>query len=350
MRQGDPEMKILVTGGCGFIGSNFIRYLFETYSDCEIVNLDALTYAGNLANLQDIAENSRYHFVHGRIEDSQTVETVVSRGVDAIVNFAAESHVDRSIQDAGAFLTTNVLGTQNLLDAARRHKVARFLQVSTDEVYGELGTEGYFTETTLLAPRSPYSASKAAADHLVLAAFSTFGLPVLITRCCNNYGPYHFPEKLIPLMILNAMRDKPLPVYGNGRNVRDWIYVADHCRAIDRVLREGRVGEVYNVGSRCERENIEVVREILGILEKPETLITYVEDRLGHDKRYAIDPHKIETELGWKPVFEFPDALRATVRWYQQNPSWWQKILSGEYQTYYETLYGSRKPADSIRH
>ncbi len=338
-------MKVLVTGGCGFIGSNFVRHLLETHPDCEVVNLDALTYAGNLANLQDMAENSRYHFVQGRIEDFQTVETIVSQGVEAIVNFAAESHVDRSILDARAFLTTNVLGTQNLLDATRRHKIGRFLQVSTDEVYGELGPEGYFTETTPLAPRSPYSASKAAADHLVLAAFCTFGLPVLITRCCNNYGPYHFPEKLIPLIILNAMHDKPLPVYGNGRNVRDWIYVLDHCRAIDAVLHGGRPGEVYNVGSRCERENIEVVREILEILGKPESLITHVEDRLGHDKRYAIDPHKIETELGWKPVVQFKEALRSTVLWYQQHPAWWQEILSGEYQTYYETLYGSRKSA-----
>jgi dTDP-glucose 4,6-dehydratase len=341
-------MKILVTGGCGFIGSNFIRYLFETYPDCEIVNLDALTYAGNLANLQDVAKNERYEFVHGRIEDFQTVETIVSQGLDAIVNFAAESHVDRSILDAGAFLTTNVLGTQNLLDAARRHQIGRFLQVSTDEVYGELGPEGYFTETTPLAPRSPYSASKAAADHLVLAAFSTFGLPVLITRCCNNYGPYHFPEKLIPLMILNALHDKPLPVYGNGRNVRDWIYVVDHCRAIDTVLRAGRPGEVYNVGSRCERENIEVVREILALLGKPENLISYVEDRLGHDKRYAIDPRKIETELNWKPIYQFPEALRSTVLWYQQHPAWWQEILNGEYQTYYKTLYGNRQTAEKV--
>ncbi|HNY26378.1 MAG TPA: dTDP-glucose 4,6-dehydratase [Candidatus Sumerlaeota bacterium] len=340
-------MRVLVTGGCGFIGSNFVRHLLETYPDYEIVNLDALTYAGNLANLQDVADSPRYTFVHGRIEDTQTVENIVSQGVDAIVNFAAESHVDRSILDASAFLTTNVMGTQNLLDAARRHKIGRFLQVSTDEVYGELGPEGYFTETTPLAPRSPYSASKTAADHLVLAAFSTFGLPVLITRCCNNYGPWHFPEKLIPLMILNAMRDKPLPVYGNGRNVRDWIYVLDHCRAIDRVLHAGRVGEVYNVGSRCERENIEVVREILAILGKPESLIAYVEDRLGHDKRYAIDPHKIETELGWKPIFQFPEALRSTVRWYQEHTAWWQEILSGEYQSYYETLYGNRKSAQA---
>ncbi|MFP4579832.1 MAG: dTDP-glucose 4,6-dehydratase [Candidatus Sumerlaeia bacterium] len=335
-------MKILVTGGCGFIGSNFVRMMLESYPDYEIVNLDCLTYAGNLKSLQDLEGNPRHEFVRGHIEDAEVVEKIVADGVDAIVNFAAESHVDRSILDASAFLKTNILGTQNLLEAARRHNVERYLQVSTDEVYGELGDTGYFTEETPLAPRSPYSASKASADMFVQAAYATFGQPVLITRCCNNYGPFHFPEKLIPLMIINALHDKPLPVYGDGRNVRDWIYVLDHCRGVDMVLHHGKPGEVYNIGARSEEENINVVKKILEILGKPESLITYVKDRPGHDRRYAIDPSKVETEIGWKPKYTFEQALQDTVQWYLDNRVWWEEIINGGYQDYYEKQYGER--------
>lgn len=335
-------MKLLVTGGCGFIGSNYIRYVLEKRPDVEVINLDALTYAGNLENLKDLENHPRYRFVKGSIADPATVEKVFAEAIDGVVNFAAESHVDRSILDARAFIETNVLGTQLLLDAARKHKVERFLQVSTDEVYGELGQSGFFTESTPLAPRSPYSASKASADHLVMAAYTTFGLPVLITRCCNNYGPYQFPEKLIPLMIINALHDKPLPVYGKGENVRDWIYVLDHCSAVDAVFFEGEPGQVYNVGARCEKQNIEVVKTLLKLLNKPETLITYVEDRPGHDLRYAIDPVRLEKEIGWSPDYAFETALEETVQWYLTREGWWRNIISGAYQDYYQEQYGKR--------
>jgi dTDP-glucose 4,6-dehydratase len=335
-------MKILVTGGCGFIGSNFIRQMLGRHPEYQIVNLDSLTYAGNLQSLKDLEGDHRYTFVRGEIQDFEIVEGIVSQGLDAIVNFAAESHVDRSILDAGAFLSTNILGTQNLLEAARRHEVPRFLQVSTDEVYGELGEDGFFTEETPLAPRSPYSASKASADLFVMAAYATFNQPVLITRCCNNYGPYHFPEKLIPLMIINALNDKSLPVYGDGLYVRDWIYVLDHCSAVDMVLHKGRFGQVYNVGSRSEMRNIDVVKRILAILGKPESLITHVKDRLGHDRRYAIDPTKIEREIGWRPAHSFEKALQDTVEWYLTNRGWWEGVISGDYKEYYERQYGGR--------
>ncbi len=323
--------KLLVTGGSGFIGSNFIRYMFETYPKIAIINLDALTYAGNPDNLAGFTDKYDYTFCHGDITDEKVVDKLLEQGVDGIVHFAAESHVDRSIADPSIFVKTNVLGTQVLLDGARKYGIKKFLQVSTDEVYGTLGEEGYFTEETPLAPNSPYSASKAGADMLVRAYHETFGLNVSITRCSNNYGPYQFPEKLIPLMISNATEDKPLPIYGDGLNVRDWLYVEDHCRAIDIVLRNGKSGEVYNIGGNTEKTNIEIVKTILEKLGKPESLITFVKDRPGHDRRYAIDSSKIQKELGWTPKYSFETGMEQTINWYRDNQQWLNSIKTGEY-------------------
>ncbi|WPK12468.1 dTDP-glucose 4,6-dehydratase [Lysinibacillus louembei] len=335
-------MKILVTGGAGFIGSNFVNYMVEKYPAYKIVNVDALTYAGNLENLKQSEGKSNYQFVKADVTDVAMMDQLIGDKVDAVINFAAESHVDRSITNPGIFVQTNIQGTQVLLDAAKKYNVKKYLQVSTDEVYGSLGEEGYFTEQTPLAPNSPYSASKAGADLLVLAYHETFGLPVNITRCSNNYGPFHFPEKLIPLMIINALNDKQLPVYGDGKNVRDWLHVLDHCSAIDLVLHKGVNGEVYNVGGHNEKTNVEVVKEILKQLGKPETLIKYVEDRLGHDRRYAIDPTKLQQELGWEPKYTFETGLKETVQWYLDNKEWWENIISGDYQNYYTEQYGGK--------
>jgi len=335
-------MKLLVTGGAGFIGANYVQQVLATHPDDEIVTLDLLTYAGNLANLEPVLENPRHRFVRGDIADADAVASAIGDGVDAIVNFAAESHVDRSIADAGAFLATNVTGTQVLLDAARKHGVARFLQVSTDEVYGSLGPTGLFREDTPIQPNSPYAASKASADLLVRAAHHTHGLPAVITRCSNNYGPYQFPEKLIPLFVTNALAEQPLPLYGDGRQVRDWIHVEDHCRGVDLVLRKGRVGEVYNLGGGNERENVAIAALILDALGKPPSLVRHVTDRLGHDRRYAIDATKIERELGWKPQREFASGLRDTIEWYRAHRAWWEAIKSGAYLDYYERMYGDR--------
>src|SRR6266542_4527435 len=333
---------VLVTGGCGFIGSNFIRYLLEAEPDVAVVNLDALTYAGNPTNLADLADHPRYRFVHGSITDRDVVRALFKEGVAAVLNFAAESHVDRSIHDAGPFILTNVLGTQVLLDAAREFKVEKYVQVSTDEVYGSLGPTGAFTEETPLAPNSPYAASKAAADLLVRSYVHTFGLPAVITRCSNNYGPYQFPEKLIPLFVTNLLRDESVPVYGDGQNVRDWVHVRDHCAALHQVWRHGRAGEVYNVGGRCELTNLELTFTLLEVMGKPNSLVRYVKDRPGHDRRYAIDCAKIEGELGWRPRVSFAEGLRDTVKWYQANAAWVAGVRSGEYLKYYEQQYGRR--------
>lgn len=339
-------MNILVTGGAGFIGANFVYYELENHSDDRIVCIDALTYAGNLATLDAAMGHSNFRFVKADIADRDAVESLFSEeSFDVVVNFAAESHVDRSIENPELFLKTNVMGTQVLMDACRKFNVPRYHQVSTDEVYGDLPLdrpELFFTEETPIHTSSPYSASKAAADLLVLAYYRTFGLPVTISRCSNNYGPYHFPEKLIPLMISRALADQSLPVYGKGDNVRDWLYVEDHCSAIDLIIRNGRIGEVYNIGGHNERTNLEVVKTILSELDKPETLISYVTDRLGHDRRYAIDPTKITGELGWAPKTYFDDGIKKTIRWYLDNRSWWENILSGDYQAYYEKMYGNR--------
>lgn len=335
-------MRILVTGGAGFIGSNFVRYMLDRYPQYSIVNLDLLTYAGNLENLKGLEENSRHRFVQGDICDKETVETLAAAGLDAIVNFAAESHVDRSIVDASAFLRTNVTGTYVLLETARKYKIGRFVQVSTDEVYGSLGPEGAFTEQTPLAPNSPYAASKASADLFVRAFYHTFQYPAVITRCSNNYGPYQFPEKLIPLLISNALTDKPLPIYGDGLYVRDWLFVEDHCAAVDTVLHHGRPGEVYNIGGHNEKTNLEIVRLILERLGKPSSLIRHVQDRPGHDRRYAIDAAKIEQELGWRPKTMFQDGIQLTLDWYLKNRDWVEHIRSGEYMRYYEKMYDRR--------
>ncbi|MGG2198132.1 MULTISPECIES: dTDP-glucose 4,6-dehydratase [Paenibacillus] len=335
-------MKILVTGGAGFIGSNFVIYMLNQYPDYEIINLDALTYAGNLENLSRVENNPRYAFVKGDISDRSVVEDICSKGIDAVINFAAESHVDRSILEPEIFVKTNVLGTQVLLDAAKKYGVKKFVHVSTDEVYGTLGETGLFTESTPLSPNSPYSASKAGSDLLVRAYHETFGLNVNITRCSNNYGPYQFPEKLIPLMIANALNKRDLPVYGDGLNIRDWLYVEDHCSAIDLVLHKGINGEVYNIGGNNERTNIEIVKTILAELDKPESLIKYVDDRLGHDRRYGIDATKIVTELGWEPRYPFEKGIKATIQWYLDHQDWWKRIQSGDYQMYYEQQYGAR--------
>jgi dTDP-glucose 4,6-dehydratase len=337
-------MKLLVTGGCGFIGSNFVLYLLETHPDVSIINLDLLTYAGNFENLQDTAPyGERHRFVRGDIADRELVDGLMSEKPHAVVNFAAESHVDRSILDASAFVKTNVLGTQVLLDSCRAHGIGRFLQISTDEVYGSLGpSDEAFTEKHQLAPNSPYAASKAAADLLVRAYHKTHGLEVVITRCSNNYGPYQFPEKLIPLMISNALQDKDLPVYGDGLNVRDWIHVVDHCRAVDLVLRKGASGEIYNIGGNNEYPNIDIVKHILARLRKPDSLLKYVKDRPGHDRRYAMDASKLTAELGWEPAISFEDGMNQTISWYIEHEAWWQRIKTGEYLSYYETWYGNR--------
>ncbi|MDO4563056.1 MAG: dTDP-glucose 4,6-dehydratase [Clostridia bacterium] len=339
-------MKILVTGGAGFIGANFVYYMLEKHPEDDIVCLDALTYAGNLETLEKALKNSKFKFVRGDIADRATVnELFAAEKFDVVVNFAAESHVDRSILNPEIFLVTNVLGTQVLLDAAKEYGAARYHQVSTDEVYGDLPLDRpdlFFTEETPIHTSSPYSASKAAADLLTLAYYRTYNLPVTISRCSNNYGPYHFPEKLIPLMIANALNDKPLPVYGEGKNVRDWLYVTDHCRAIDLIIRGGKVGEVYNIGGHNEKANIDVVKLILKELGKGEELITYVTDRKGHDMRYAIDPTKIHNELGWLPETSFDTGIKQTVKWYLDNRTWWENIISGEYMDYYKKMYEGR--------
>lgn len=331
---------IMVTGGAGFIGSNFIRYLLGTDPSVHVINYDCLTYAGNPANLADFRHDSRYRFVKGDITDRSAVRQAVGSGVDCILNFAAESHVDRSIQDSGPFVRTNVLGTQVLLDAVRELGIKRYVQVSTDEVYGSLGPTGSFTEETPLAPNSPYAASKAAGDLLVRSYVHTFHTPAVITRCSNNYGPYQFPEKLIPLFITNLLQDESVPVYGDGLNVRDWIHVRDHCAALDLVWRKGQAGEVYNIGGRCERTNLELTHALLDAVGKPTSLIRYVKDRPGHDRRYAIDCSKIERELGWRPSFAFADGLKETVHWYQEHADWVANIRTGEYLKYYQKQYG----------
>ncbi|MFZ1979080.1 MAG: dTDP-glucose 4,6-dehydratase [Bacteroidota bacterium] len=337
-------MNVFVTGGAGFIGSNFIRYNLENHPEYRIINYDKLTYAGNLENLSGVEKNPSYIFEKGDICDRENVlRCLKDYQIDMIVHFAAESHVDRSILGSAEFVQTNIVGTSVLLDAAKEVGIGRFLQVSTDEVYGSLGGSGFFTETTPLHPNSPYSASKASADMLALAYQHTFGLPVVVTRCSNNYGPYQFPEKLIPLMIVNALHDKPLPVYGDGMNVRDWLHVLDHCSAIDAVLQRGTIGEVYNIGGNNEKANLEIVRLILKNLNKLESLITYVTDRLGHDRRYAIDSSKIQHELNWKPSYTFERGMSETIEWYKDHTSWWERIISGEYKEYYKNLYGNRK-------
>ena len=335
--------NILVTGGAGFIGSNFVRMALAEHPDCAVVNLDKLTYAGNLENLAGIESHEQYRFVHGDICDGPLVEQVIDEhAIDTIVNFAAESHVDRSIDGPRIFIETNVTGTLTLLQAARDKNIDGFLQVSTDEVYGALGPEGKFTEQTRLSPNSPYSASKAGADHLVHAFGHTWGLNYNITRCSNNYGPYQFPEKLIPLMIHNALHNKELPVYGDGMQVRDWLYVYDHCTAIWRVLEQAPPGEIYNIGGCNEKPNIEVVKLILARLGKPETLVRHVTDRLGHDRRYAIDASKIMNELGWRPSVTFEEGIVRTIDWYLSNEQWLANVVSGEYQQYYEKMYNGR--------
>ncbi len=336
-------MKLFVTGGAGFIGSNFIHHLLSSDSDWELTNYDALTYAGNLENLAQLKDDPRYRFVKGDVSNPQELTNALDDSFDAIVHFAAESHVDRSIEGARIFLETNVLGTQVLLERARELGGMRFVMVSTDEVYGSLGPqEEAFSENTPLAPNSPYSASKASADLLCRAYHHTFGLPVIVTRCSNNYGPYQFPEKLIPLMISNALQEEPLPVYGDGKNVRDWLYVRDHCSAIEAVLKEGRPGEIYNIGGDSQRENIQVVRRLLEILGKPESLIRYVGDRPGHDRRYAIDASKITQELGWRPQMGFEEGLAETVQWYLEHGEWLEQVRSGEYRAYYQRMYSGR--------
>ena len=337
-------MTIIVTGGAGFIGSNFIFYMLNKHPEYRIVCLDKLTYAGNLSTLAPVMDNPQFRFVKADICDSKAVEGLFEEEhPDIVVNFAAESHVDRSIEDPGIFLKTNILGTQVLMDACRKYGIQRYHQVSTDEVYGDLPLDRpdlFFTEETPIHTSSPYSSSKAGADLLVLAYYRTYGLPVTISRCSNNYGPYHFPEKLIPLMIANALNDKPLPVYGEGLNVRDWLYVEDHCRAIDLIIHKGKVGEIYNIGGHNERRNIDVVKTVLGHLSKPESLITYVKDRAGHDLRYAIDPEKISSQLGWEPETCFDEGMKKTVEWYLENQKWVDDIKSGEYAEYARRIYG----------
>jgi dTDP-glucose 4,6-dehydratase len=335
--------NILVTGGAGFIGSNFLHYMLKTHPEYSFINFDKLTYAGNLENLKSIETNKNYRFVKGDICDKQKVASTIEEfHIDAVIHFAAESHVDRSIVGAAVFIETNVLGTQTLLEAVKGKGIERFLQVSTDEVYGSLGEVGKFTEATPLHPNSPYAASKASADLLCMAYQHTFNLPVVITRCSNNYGPYQFPEKLIPLMIANAIYDKPLPVYGKGTNVRDWLHVLDHCEAIDVVLHKGKVGEVYNIGGNNEWKNIDIVKLLLTHLNKPESLITYVTDRLGHDLRYSIDASKIKKDLGWQPRYTFEKGITETIGWYLNNKDWWQRIISGDYKDYYKKMYENR--------
>ena len=339
-------MTILVTGGAGFIGSNFIYLLLSERPDWKIICVDALTYAANIHTLNEALTHPNFIFYKEDIRNREGINTIFEKEKpDVVVNFAAESHVDRSIENPEIFLQTNILGTQVLMDACRKYGIQRYHQVSTDEVYGDLPLDRpdlFFTETTPIHTSSPYSSSKAGADLLVMAYHRTYGLPVTISRCSNNYGPYHFPEKLIPLMIANALADKPLPVYGEGLNVRDWLYVEDHCRAIDLIIHKGKVGEVYNVGGHNEMKNIDIVKLICKELGKPESLITHVEDRKGHDMRYAIDPTKIHNELGWLPETKFEDGIKKTIKWYLENREWWETIISGEYQNYYEKMYGNR--------
>lgn len=330
--------KILITGGAGFIGSNFVKYINDKYPDYEIVNFDLLTYCGNLENLKDIEFNDNYSFVKGNISDNDLVADTI-KGCDYVVNFAAESHVDRSIKDPEIFIKSNVFGTQVLLNAALNEGIEKYVQISTDEVYGSLGQTGYFTEETPLQPNSPYSASKASGDLITRAYYQTFEMPVNITRCSNNYGPYQFPEKLIPLMISNALENKDLPVYGDGKNIRDWLHVYDHCTAIDLVLHDGKPGEVYNIGGNNEKKNIEIVKLILKYLDKDDSLIKFVDDRLGHDRRYAIDSTKIQEELGWKPKYTFETGIKETIEWYLENQDWIEQVKSGEYQEYYRKMY-----------
>jgi len=339
-------MKILVTGAAGFIGANFVYYELDRHPDDEIVGFDALTYAGNLETLDAALQNPRFRFVKGDITDRAAIDELFKEEkFDIVINFAAESHVDRSIEDPGIFIRTNIFGTQVLMEAARKYETPRYHQVSTDEVYGDLPLDRpdlMFTEETPIKTSSPYSASKAAADLLVNAYVRTYGLPATISRCSNNYGPYQFPEKLIPLMIANCLADKPLPVYGEGLNVRDWLYVDDHNKAIDIIARSDRVGQVYNIGGHNEMKNIDIVKLILAYLDKPESLITYVTDRKGHDMRYAIDPAKITGELGWAPETKFADGIKLTIDWYLNNKAWWERIISGEYQNYYKKMYEGR--------
>ncbi len=334
-------MRVLVTGGAGFIGSNFIRCLLKCEKDYHVINLDKLTYAGNLENLSDLADVRNYEFVRGDICDETLVDRILEKGVEAVINFAAESHVDRSLYEPDIFIQTNVVGLQVLLRAAMRHKIGKFLQISTDEVYGSLGPkDAKFREDFPLAPNSPYSASKAAGDLLARSFFKTYGFPVVVTRCSNNYGPFQFPEKLIPLFVTNALENKPLPVYGDGLNVRDWIHVEDHCRALEMILEKGRAGEFYNVGGEGERTNLEITKTILQILGKPDSLVRYVADRPGHDRRYAIDFSKIQKEIGWKPIHSLEEGLKQTVRWYMDHEDWWLRIKSGAYREFYERHYG----------
>lgn len=334
---------LLVTGGAGFIGSNYIRTILTERDDIEIINVDKLTYAGNLENLTEIESKKNYTFIKGDITNNELIEYIFTKyKIDEVVNFAAESHVDRSILGSEVFYRTNVMGTNVLLEASRRHEVKKYLQISTDEVYGSLGETGLFTESTPLSPNSPYSSSKAGADMMAMAFYHTYGMPIVITRCSNNYGSYQFPEKLIPLMIINALHDKKLPVYGDGKNVRDWIYVIDHNKAIQLVLDKGVPGQVYNIGAENEMQNIQIIKLILGFLGKSENLIEFVKDRLGHDRRYAIDATKIKTELGWKPEFSFEQAIVKTVEWYLNNKSWWERIIAGTYRDYYKNLYGKK--------
>lgn len=339
-------MNIIITGGAGFIGSNFVFHMLQFHPEDRIICLDKLTYAGNLSTLAPVMDKPNFRFVKADICDRQAVyQLFEEEKPDMVVNFAAESHVDRSIEDPSIFLETNIMGTAVLMDACRKYGIQRYHQVSTDEVYGDLPLDRpdlFFTETTPIHTSSPYSSSKASADLLVLAYHRTYGLPVTISRCSNNYGPYHFPEKLIPLMIINALHDQPLPVYGDGLNVRDWLYVEDHCRAIDLIIHKGTVGEVYNVGGHNEMKNIDIVKLICKALHKPERLIHYVTDRKGHDRRYAIDPTKIHTELGWLPETKFADGIQKTIQWYLQHEYWWQPIISGEYQQYYKKMYAGR--------
>ena len=333
--------KLLITGGAGFIGSNFIRYILQKYPDWEVTNLDKLTYAGNLENLSGLENEPRYHFSKGDIANREQIAEILKQGFDIIVNFAAESHVDRSILNPTPFIETNINGSHVLLEGSKEYGVGKFIQVSTDEVYGSI-EEGEFTEESSLMPNSPYSASKAAADLLCRAYHRTHGLPVIITRCVNNYGPFQFPEKLIPLVITNALENKEIPVYGDGLNVREWIHVEDYCRALDAVIRQGKIGEVYNIGTGDEKTNLELVEHILNIMQKPLSLIKFVTDRLGHDRRYALDTTKIKSELGWKPIKHFAEGVRETVQWYIKNNSHWQRIKGGEYAEYYQKVYSQR--------
>lgn len=349
--------KLLITGGAGFIGSNFIKYILDKYDNYKIINLDALTYAGNLENLEEIESNSNYEFIKGSITDRKLIENIMLDGINYVINFAAESHVDRSIEDPELFIKTNVLGTQVLLDVAKKvwqigtdktgsplyMNNVKYIQISTDEVYGALGREGKFTEKTQLSPNSPYSASKASADMIVKSYYETFRLPINITRCSNNYGPYQFPEKLIPLMIVNCINDKELPVYGDGLQIRDWLHVKDHCSAIDIVMHKGINGEIYNIGGNNEKANIEIVKLIIELLGKSNKQIKYVKDRLGHDRRYAIDNTKITSELGWSPSYEFLEGISETVKWYVNNRAWWENIVNGDYKSYYRKMYGKKQ-------